>query len=57
MADEIIEGDYIQASGILAISKFKPVGTEKNVYKTELIGLDYKKVTFDKGLKVWVEAK
>lgn len=57
MADEVVEGDYIQASGILTIAKFKPAGAEKNVYKTELVGFDYKKVTFDKGLKAWVETK
>lgn len=56
IADEIAEGDYIQAGGILSVSKFRPTGTEKDVYRTELIGFDYKKVTFDKGLKAWVEA-
>lgn len=41
------EGDYIQVTGRIVESKFKPAGSDKEVSKIEIIGSNFKHVRFN----------
>lgn len=51
IAEFVKEGDYIQVTGRLVESKFKPQGSDKEVSKIEIIGSSYKFVQFNEELQ------